>query len=125
MVALGIADDEPDILRLFNIMMGKSGYPIAYMAHDGEEAVDRQRKTPADIVFLDYCMPFMDGLAASKKILSEFPDTYIFLMTGGEDLKDKVKDLSHITILKKPFAFRAIVELLKSYKTPVNKQYKD
>ena len=42
MVALGIADDEPDILRLFRIMLDRKGYPIVYMASNGEEAVAKQ-----------------------------------------------------------------------------------
>lgn len=112
MVALGIADDEPDILKLFKITLGKKGYPIAYMAHDGDEAVEMQRKTPADIVFMDYGMPRMDGLEAIKEILFEFPGTKIFLMTCGEDILDKVKGMSGVTILKKPFPFKAVIEVL-------------
>ncbi len=112
MVILGIADDEPDILRLFHLILEKSSFPIAYMARDGEEAVDRQRKNPADVVFLDYCMPFMDGLEASMKIEGEFPDTKIVLMTCGEDVTDMVKGHDNITVIKKPFALQAVVEML-------------
>lgn len=111
MVSLGIADDEPDILRLFRIMLGSNGFTIAYLARDGAEAIEKHRQAPADVVFMDYRMPSMDGIEASKAILGEFPGTRVFLMTGGEDVPE---DLSNITIIKKPFTFRTIVDMLKS-----------
>lgn len=113
MVALGIADDEPDILRLFKIMLDRKGYPIAYMACNGEEAVEKQRETPADIVIMDYIMPFKDGVEATKEILREFPDTKFFLMTCGEDVSDRLKGLDMVTIVKKPFTFKSMIELLE------------
>ena len=111
-ISLGVADDEPDILRLFQIMLERSGFPVSFLARDGEEAIALQRKSPADIVFLDYYMPLMDGLNASKAILREFPNTRIILMTAGEDIEDLVKSIGDITVLKKPFAFKAVVDML-------------
>ncbi|AFD00879.1 Response regulator [Methanocella conradii HZ254] len=112
MVALGIADDEPDILRLFKMMLGSKGYPIAYTAMNGAEAVEMHRARPADIVIIDYNMPYMDGLEAARTILEEFPNTKVFLMTCGEDIMDLVKGLRGVTILKKPFPFKAVIEML-------------
>ncbi|HTY89873.1 MAG TPA: response regulator [Methanocella sp.] len=111
-VSIGIADDEPDILYLFRLILEKRGFSIVYLARDGEEAVDRQRKTPADVVFLDYCMPFMDGLEASEKIKGEFPDTKVILMTCGEDIGQYVPPSADILILKKPFVFKAMIDMI-------------
>lgn len=112
MVALGIADDEPEILRLFKIMLERSGIAVAYLARDGAEAVALQRKYPADVVLLDYYMPIMDGFRASKAILKEFPDTRVILMTGSDGIQDDVESLGDIPVLKKPFTFRAILDIL-------------
>jgi two-component system, chemotaxis family, chemotaxis protein CheY len=112
LVSLGIADDEPDILKLFRIMLGRKGYPIAYLARNGNEAVEMQRATPAGIVVIDHIMPHKDGIEASKEILGEFPDTKIFLMTCGEDIFESIKSLKDVTIVKKPFAFKAMFEML-------------
>lgn len=117
-VALGIADDEPDILGLFRIMLGRNGYRIAYMARNGEEAVERQRQTPADVVIMDYCMPYMDGIEATRKILGEFPGTQVLLMTCGEEILDKLKGLNGVTIVKKPFLFKHIISLLEKVRSP-------
>jgi FixJ family two-component response regulator len=58
-------------------------------------------------------MPYMDGVEAARTILEEFPSTKVFLMTCGEDIMDLVKDLRGVTILKKPFPFRSIIEMLE------------
>ncbi len=114
MVELGIADDEPEIVRLFKIMLGSKGYPIAYTALNGVEAVEMHRARPADIVIIDYNMPYMDGVEAARTILEEFPDTRIFLMTCGEDIMDLLIGLRDVRILKKPFPLRSIIEMLDS-----------
>jgi len=113
MVALGIVDDEPDIRKLFNIVLRRNGYPVAYMASNGIEAVELNRKTPADIVFMDYIMPFKDGIDAAREILTEHPRTKVFLMTCGEDMEDRMNGLANVTILKKPFPFKSILTMLK------------
>ncbi len=113
MVALGIADDEPDILKLFKLVMERKGYPIVYMARNGEEAVKKHRQTPAEIVIMDYSMPFKDGLEALKEILGEFPGTKFFLMTSGEDITGLLDGLDMVTVIKKPFMFKSIIKLLE------------
>ena len=122
MVVLGIADDEPDILRLFQIMLEMKGFPVAFLARDGAEAVAMQRKNPADVVLLDYYMPVMDGHDASKAILEEFPDTRIIIMTGSDDIKVAEKGLGDITILKKPFTFKTILGMLTGTEPLKNKK---
>jgi DNA-binding NtrC family response regulator len=113
MVALGIADDEPDILRLFKLMLDRKGYSIAYMARNGEEVVEKNRRTPAEIVIMDYSMPFKDGIEAAKEILKEFPGTKFFLMTCGEDVSEVLDGLDMVTIIKKPFTFKSMIRLLE------------
>ncbi len=113
MVALGIADDEPDILRLFKMVMERKGYPIAYMAGDGDEMVKKHRQTPAEIVIMDYSMPFKDGIEAAKEISEEFPGTRFILMTCGEDISGAMGGLKAVTVVKKPFKFASIIKLLE------------
>ncbi len=114
MVALGIADDEPDILRLFKLMLDRKGYPIAYLAHDGEDAVLKHRQNPAEIVILDYSMPFKDGLEALKEIMREFPGTRFILMTCGEDMSRELDGIGDsVTIIRKPFTLKSILNLLE------------
>jgi DNA-binding response OmpR family regulator len=108
MLSLGIADDEPDILRLLNMVLSKRGYPIAYLASNGDEVVELNRRNPADILIIDNIMPFKSGTEAVSEIVREYPETRIFLMTCGEDV-DTIEGAEDITIIKKPFRLKDLV----------------
>jgi DNA-binding response OmpR family regulator len=113
-VSLGIADDEPDILKLFKLMLSMKGYPISYFASNGEEAVEMNRKKPADVVILGHIMPFKNGIDAAFEIIGEYPKTRILLMTCGEDIDERINDLENVTIIKKPFSFKSIIPMLEA-----------
>ena len=51
-------------------------------APDGELALPQIRKLRPDILITDIKMPFMDGLALSKLVCAELPDTKIILISG-------------------------------------------
>jgi DNA-binding NarL/FixJ family response regulator len=58
-------------------------------AANGEEALERYRDVRPDLVLMDLSMPVMDGLAATRAILEEFPDARIIALTtyaGDEDI---------------------------------------
>jgi DNA-binding NarL/FixJ family response regulator len=58
-------------------------------AANGEEALERYREVQPDLVLMDLSMPVMDGLAATRAILDEFPDARIVVLTtyvGDEDI---------------------------------------
>jgi DNA-binding NarL/FixJ family response regulator len=58
-------------------------------AANGEEALERYRDARPDLVLMDLSMPVMDGLAATRAIIEEFPDARIIALTtyaGDEDI---------------------------------------
>ena len=71
-----VLGDEPDLV-------------VVAEASDGEEAIESYRQVRPNIVLMDLQMPVMDGLAATKAIISEFPDARIVVLTtydGDEDI---------------------------------------
>ena len=60
---------------------------IVATAHDGLEGKNLIEKEQPDIVFMDICMPEMDGLAMIAAINSQFPNLEVCVLTGYRDFE--------------------------------------
>jgi NarL family two-component system response regulator LiaR len=54
-------------------------------ARNGLEAVNLCRKKKPDVILMDLMMPEMDGIAATRAILADYPEIRIIAMTSFED----------------------------------------
>ena len=54
-------------------------------AHTGEEAVSLCLETEPDVVLMDLSMPVIDGVSATRKILSLLPRTRVLILTVHTD----------------------------------------
>jgi CheY-like chemotaxis protein len=62
-----IVDDEPDILDVVQFRLSRKGYEVI-LAVNGREALEKINQQKPDLVFLDYRMPFLNGLEVCKRI---------------------------------------------------------
>jgi two-component system NarL family response regulator len=89
-ISVIIADDHPitrDGLAL--ILRSEPGISVLGQAGDGLEAVECYRAARPDVAILDLQMPRLNGLGATREIMSEFPKARILLFTtydGDEDI---------------------------------------
>lgn len=88
MVAVGIVNDDPGELDTFELYLRGAGHEILYTAYDGREAIEKNRRTPAPVIVMNYMMIHMHGIEATEKILKEFPDTKIIL-ESTRDIREK------------------------------------
>lgn len=83
--------DDNALLRmgLAEALSDEDDMRLAGEASNGIEAVDMYRELKPTVVIMDYRMPFEDGVDATRKITSEFPDAKIILLSvyeGEEDI---------------------------------------
>lgn len=93
-----------------------SGLEVVGEAGDGLEAIQKARSLKPDMVLMDIRMPRCDGLEATRRIKSEFPQVRIIMLTVSEedeDLFQALKNGAQGYVLKniKP---QALFDLLES-----------
>ena len=89
-----IVDDDPDILDVLEITLGKEDYEIL-KARDGEEALRVIKSKPLDLVLLDYALPKMNGKEVCMEIKKDILLRHlpIIMVTGKGEVSDKVGGL--------------------------------
>lgn len=84
-----IVDDEPIIVEGLSrsIEWEKWNCRIVATAHDGLEGKKLIEEHKPDIIFMDICMPEMDGLKMIAAISSQFPNLQVSVLTGFRDFE--------------------------------------
>ena len=77
-----VADDNLINRKLINIILEKIGLKVT-LASDGQDALNKYKQTPFDIIFMDIQMPVMDGVDATRSIINY----------------EKENNLSHVPII--------------------------
>lgn len=89
-----IVEDDHRNLRLMEAILLPLGYDVI-MARDGEEALEKVREMPPDLILLDIIMPKIDGFEVARR-LKEEEETKIIpivMVTALRDVENRVKAL--------------------------------
>ena len=77
-----IVDDQPLMLHaLQTFIENEDGVSVAGTAEDGDAAVEAAKSLQPDLVLMDIKMPRLNGIEATRKIVSEIPGTRVLALT--------------------------------------------
>lgn len=110
-----IVDDSPIITRKLRMMLEQLGYKVVRTAATGREAITAYRACRPGVVTMDITMPDMDGIEATRTIMSEFPEAKIVMVTSHGQEKmvlDALKAGAKGYVLK-PFQQRKVYEAIE------------
>lgn len=112
-VSILIVDDDDAIRFLMNEFVEMVGYK-AFMASNGEEALDILKENDVDVVLTDIMMPGIDGLELTGKIKKIY-DVEVIVMTGysGDYSYENAVDKGASDFVFKPVRFEELLLRIK------------
>jgi len=115
-----IIDDDKVFRASLSKMFEKAGY-MTMTASDGEEGVNLFSTLGFDLVITDIIMPVMEGIETILTLRTINPELKIIAMSGGgkvsaEEYLNTARLLKVNAILKKPFSFKELQEVLEGLK---------
>lgn len=89
MLKVLIADDEPKIRRGIRSILdwNSIGFEIVAEAEDGEVALEEAAKNTPDLILVDICMPFLNGLDLIQKLKSTLNHPVIIIISGHDEFR--------------------------------------
>jgi CheY-like chemotaxis protein len=116
-----VVDDDADMRLTLKLALELAGYAVE-VAANGREALELQRRIPAEILITDIFMPDADGFEAIDAFRHEFPQTKIVVVSGGAQFtkRDYLPDAALIGVdatLQKPFEIETLLKTLESLST--------
>src|SRR4051794_9303202 len=85
MTRLLITDDDADMRMLAGMVARDAGWQVIVEAVDAEEALDVLDDVAPDVVLMDFHLPGMDGVAATRQIKAARPDTTVVAWTSADE----------------------------------------
>ncbi|MGZ4614901.1 MAG: response regulator transcription factor [Actinomycetes bacterium] len=90
MTRVVVADDQELVRTGFRLILERHGVEVVGEAADGLEAVDRARSLAPDVVLMDVRMPRLDGIEATRRLVSGPTGSPRVLMLTTFDLDEYV-----------------------------------
>ena len=108
-----VVDDEEGVKDLLCIMLRRCGYETEG-ALSGEEALEKFRSKPADVVLLDVRLPGLVGIELLRALKETDPQVLVIVMTAFSTWSTAVEAmrLGAYNYIKKPFDNEAIKEMV-------------
>jgi CheY-like chemotaxis protein len=111
-------EDDPIMQADLRLVLEDAGFTVVAGARDGVEAIELARRHQPDVILLDLGLPRLDGIEATRRILSERSVPIVALTGRSRALAEEALDAGAASYLLKPVPSRAVVGALVDVLTP-------
>lgn len=111
LVGIAIVEDEKELVKVYEKILSRNQIEICFVAYDGLEAIKKYVEcTPKPhVMLMDYRLPIMDGIEATKEILKMDHEAKIIFLSADIGVKDEALGAGAILFLKKPVHVKDIL----------------
>jgi two-component system chemotaxis response regulator CheY len=109
-------DDSAAIRHMVSVTLRSAGYEVV-TAVDGQDGLDKARRSAVHLVLTDQNMPRMDGLTLVKSLraLPEYATAPILILTteSSDEMKSRGRAAGATGWLVKPFDPARLIEVIR------------
>ena len=112
MATVLVIDDEFGITELFETILENEGH-LVLTATNGKRGLEMLAEERANLVFLDYMMPVMDGAAMLGAMGANpaLPAMPVVMMSSMTEATVAERCSGYVAFLRKPFKIAQVMEL--------------
>jgi CheY-like chemotaxis protein len=106
-----IVDDDTGLTEFLSVLFRTEGWD-ATVAQNGIEGVQLASERRYDVILMDYLMPRMDGVEATKRIITADPQAKVIFITGmayGREAQDAIQAGAKL-FLEKPICVQSLLD---------------
>jgi DNA-binding NarL/FixJ family response regulator len=108
--------EDNDVFReALELLLGlRSDMRVVASVPDGNEAAAAAAKLKPDVVVMDYRLPGLDGVQATRAVMVACPETAVVCLTASANLRerDALVEAGAVACLRKDIGLDAIVEAI-------------
>jgi phosphate regulon transcriptional regulator PhoB len=112
-----VVDDEEDILELLRFNLSHEGFEVS-CAGSGEQALEKVKTEPPDLILLDLMLPGLDGLEVARALKNQAvtKEIPIVMLTAKGEEADIVKglEIGADDYITKPFSPRVLTARIRA-----------
>ena len=112
-----LADDQTELTEeIKSVLETDEGIEVVGVATDGFEALSIMEKRAVDVVLMDIRMPNMNGVVATQRIKTLYPDVKVVVLTTFDDSDYILNAINHGAsgYLLKDIGATAIIDAVKN-----------
>lgn len=109
-----IVDDSTMARRNLSLILKQAGHTVVAEATNGIQAFAEYEKHKPNLVTMDITMPIMNGIESTKKIINEFPNAVIIMVSAlnqRSSIFESIQSGAKHYILK-PYSYEKVVEII-------------
>lgn len=109
-VRLVVVDDTEHVRRMLVEILALHGFDVVGEAANAAEAVAQVDQLDPDVVVMDFKMPGVDGLEATREIRGRRPHQPVILYSAyvDDDLRDRARAAGAAACIPKPAGVEAL-----------------
>jgi DNA-binding NarL/FixJ family response regulator len=107
-----IVDDHALYREGIRGLLKRKGFRVVGEAEDGREALEKVRELSPDVVVMDISMPHLDGIKATRGIMTASPDTKVIALSmhGGKRFVEDMLQAGAVGYILKDAAPEQLVD---------------